>query len=144
MSNSRYPIQLDHVLFTRSSVIAVPEHRPEPKRLEVGPTNTVNITKIDGEPGHYGVSMTVIMNPQGDKASPYMIDMEVHAEFTADDTLTEEEAKRGILINGHSVLYGAIREAVAWLTSRQPYGPLMLGLSVLPSKAPENKKIENA
>ncbi|MFZ3160606.1 MAG: hypothetical protein WBI05_11840 [Rhodoferax sp.] len=31
----------------------------------------------------------------------------------------------------HNVLYGAIREAVSWLTARQPYGAVMLGLSVL-------------
>jgi hypothetical protein len=34
------------------------------------------------------------------------------------------------------VVYGAIREAVLWLTGRQPYGPLSLGLSVLKPQEP--------
>jgi hypothetical protein len=57
--------------------------------------------------------------------------MECVAFFNVDDTLNEEEAKRGVTITGNSVLYGAIRESVAWLTGRQPYGGLLLGLTVL-------------
>jgi len=43
-----------------------------------------------------------------------------------------EEALRAATLTGHQVTYGAIREAVMWLTSRQPNGPLLLGISVLP------------
>ncbi|MNR26436.1 hypothetical protein D3C85_1436470 [compost metagenome] len=80
--------------------------------------------------------MRCIMNASLDAALPYSIDMECVAQLTTDGTLTEDEAKRGVYITAHSVLYGAIREAVLWITSRQPYGPLQLGLSVLQSAAP--------
>ena len=57
--------------------------------------------------------------------------MECLGIFLADPKLTKEEAMRGVTITAHGVLYGAIREAVAWITGRQPFGPLILGLSVL-------------
>lgn len=40
----------------------------------------------------------------------YFIDMECMAILTADDTLTPDEALRGVTITGHSVVYGAIRK----------------------------------
>ncbi|MEN9419419.1 MAG: hypothetical protein RI988_3039 [Pseudomonadota bacterium] len=83
--------------------------------------------------------MRTVINPSMEKTAPYSVEMVCTAILHADDTLTEEDASRGILITAHSVLYGAIRETVAWLTGRQPYGPLVLGLSVLrpPAEAQE-------
>ena len=137
MTNSKpHPITLDKVFFTRSVVIAIPEHMPVPDVVVQGPVNNINVVKLEGEPGRYNAQMRAVMNPTAEKSSPYSIDMECIAELRADDTLTEEEAMRAINITAHSVLYGAIREAVVWITSRQPYGPLMLGLSILQTSVP--------
>lgn len=68
-------------------------------------------------------------NINGDSAYPYIIDMECIGFFSVDSKLSKDEAMRGVMITAHGVLYGAIREAVAWITGRQPFGPLMLGLS---------------
>jgi hypothetical protein len=66
--------------------------------------------------------------------------MECVGMFIVDETLPPEEAVRGVTITAHSVLYGAIREAVSWITGRQPYGQLMLGLSVLRPKTQDEEK----
>lgn len=128
-----HPITLEQVLFVRSVVVAIPEHQPDPQglRLQEGLANHINISPIEGQPGRFNVTMRTVINPEMKKESPYFIDMECMAILTADDTLTPDEALRGVTITGHSVVYGAIREAVLWLTGRQPYGPLSLGLSVL-------------
>ena len=126
-----HPIILEKLVFTRSSVIAVPEHQVAESRNIEGPDNTLNVSKIDDEPGRYSATMRTVINPDMDKKWPYSIDMECMALLTADDTLSQEDAMRGVMITAHSVLFGAIREAVAWLTGRQPYGGVMLGLSVL-------------
>lgn len=133
-ANDTYPIRLDHVFFTRSVVVAVPDHVAQPNQALINPINTLNTTQDPEHPRRYTVTMHTQLNPEGDIATPYTIDMECYAYFEHDGTLPEAEAVRGITINGHSVCYGAIREAVAWLTSRQPYGSLMLGMSVLRSK----------
>lgn len=131
-----HPITLQQVMFVRSIVIAVPEHEPDQQglRLREGPTNNINVSPIEGKPGQFTVSMRTVLNPEMKKEEPYFIDMECMAVLTADDTLTPEEALRGVTITGHSVVYGAIRESILWLTGRQPYGPLSLGLSVLRSQ----------
>jgi len=131
-----HPITLEQVFFTRSSVIAVPGHTPDEKIVFEAPVNNLNVSKVDGRPGHFSASMRTIVNQAMEKTSPYAIDMECFAVFSADSTLSEEEALRGVLITANSVLYGAIREAVSWITGRQPYGPFLFGLSVLKTSPP--------
>jgi preprotein translocase subunit SecB len=132
-----HPIRLEQLVFIKSCVIAVPGHSPVEGQLTAPPHNDIQVSKIDDQPGMYSVTMKTVVNQAMDKSSPYFVDMECIAILFADDTLNEEEAKRGVTITGHSVLFGAIREAVAWLTGRQPYAPLLLGLSVLqPKQAP--------
>jgi len=84
--------------------------------------------------------MHTLLNQDGDPAAPYIIDMECIGMFIVDESLAAEEAARGVTITAHSVLYGAIREAVSWITGRQPYGQLMLGLSILRPKSLDEKK----
>ena len=136
-----HPITLDTVFFTRCSVIAVMDHVPHGK-LDVGPTNKFRVAKV--EPNLYQAVMSSTMNLELSKEYPYSIDMECFADLRADATLTEEEAMRGVHITAHSVLYGAIRESVAWLTGRQIYGPLMLGLSVLRPVQAKQEEISEA
>lgn len=130
-----HPITLQKLFFTRSIVTAVPDHQPSSKLLE-GTDNTFSCNPIKDRPGYYNASMQSVMNRAGDKSHPYVIDMQCIGEFFADETLDASTALRGVYITAHSVLYGAIREAVNWITARQPYGPLLLGLSVLKSATP--------
>ncbi len=130
-----HPIQLQKLFFTRSIVTAVPNHEPAGQLLE-GTDNSLTCNPIKDRPGYFNASMQAVMNPSGNKAQPYVIDMQCIGEFFADSTLDEETALRGVYITAHSVLYGAIREAVSWITARQPYGPVLLGLSVLKSSTP--------
>lgn len=141
MSDYKHPIQLDRVMFTRSIVVAIPDHKPsDPPQLTPGPENSINVLPIDGQEGKYQVSMVTKLNINGDSAYPYIIDMECIGVFSVDAKLTLEEAKSGVTITGHNVLYGAIREAIAWITGRQPFGQLMLGLSVLRPAQQETPK----
>ena len=126
-----HPITLQAVLFVRSTVIAIQSHIPGEMRLSASPENNIVVNTVEGQTGVYKASMRTIINAAMDASSPYFIDMECVAALVADDALSDEDALRGVTITAHSVLYGAIREAVTWLTSRQPFGPLMLGLSVL-------------
>jgi hypothetical protein len=143
-----HPISLETVVFTKSFVQAVPEHEPPTDgdlTLSIQPENKISVTKVEGKAGAYAATMSSVFNPTLDKSAPYYFDMECMAMLHADSTLSEDEALRGITITAHQVLYGAIREAVAWGTGRQVYGPMVLGLSVLaqrpaskePSDAPE-------
>ena len=129
-----HPIQLEQLFFVKSLVEAIPDHAPIEGQPTATPHNEISLAKVPDQTGVFNFTMKTVVNPSLDKASPYFIEMECIALLRVDDTLTEDEAKRGLIITGHSVAFGAIREAVAWLTGRQPYGQLMLGLSVLQGK----------
>lgn len=137
---ANHPIALERVLFTRSIVVAIQAHAEHDGKINALPENQIDVTPIEGQPRKYVAVMSTKLNTEGDAGAPYMIDMECIGFFITDDTLTEDEARRGVLITAHNVLYGAIREAVAWLTGRQPHGTLVLGLSVLQTKKPEEKE----
>lgn len=136
-----HPISLQEVFFVRSTVVAIQGHMPGDAKLSVNPVNKIDVVEMEGHPGQFNAMMRTIVNPASEVTSPYFIDMECIAVLTADDTLSAEEALRGITITAHSVLYGAIREAVAWITARQPYGSLMLGLSVLKTSPMQEDKV---
>ena len=138
---AKFPITLEAIVFTRSVVIAILDHERDPKVPIAVPVNTVNVAPMDESGSKFSVTMKMVINSERSKASPYFADMECSATFAVDDTLKGDEATRGVMIVAHNVLYGAIRESVAWITSRQPYGPLILGLSVLqgPAKPAEAK-----
>lgn len=141
MEQLNHPIALERVFFTRSIVVAIPDHKPEDSARSIAPENKIDVAAVDeekeGDPRRYIATMQSILNSGGDKDIPYLIDMECVGMFIVDKSLSPEEAARGVMITAHSVLYGAIREAVAWITGRQPYGQLMLGLSILQPTPPE-------
>jgi hypothetical protein len=134
---ANHPITLETVVFTKSFVQAVPEHEPtnEVSAVSIQPENKISVTKVEGEVGAYATTMSSVFNAALDKSAPYYFEMECMAMLHADNTLSEDEALRGVTITAHQVLYGAIREAVAWATGRQPYGAIILGLSVLTPRA---------
>ena len=144
MEQAPYPITLAQVYFVRSVVIAVPDHKPVEGAALPPPTNNIGVKKVEGEGRVFHAEMRTILNPEMDPSIPYSIDMLCLATLTVDDTLTDELALRGVAITAHNVLYGAIREAVAWITGRQPYGQYLLGLSVLHPQPPASPQQEEA
>lgn len=132
--STEQPIVLEHLVFTKSIVQAIPEHEPVEGAAPTQPENKVNVSRVPDEERLYSVTISTVYNKAMDRGSPYFIEMECMALLRADESLKDDEALRGVAITGHSVVYGAIRESVAWLTGRQPYGALMFGLSWLPKK----------
>lgn len=131
-----HPIQLQRLLFTKSIVEALEGHEIGPV-IVPAPTNKFSVVRDPEHKKHWQVSIRTLVNEARDVKYPYYVDMECLAQFVVDDTLNDDEAHRAAMITGHNVLYGAVREAVGWITGRQIYGSLVLGLSVLRPVAPE-------
>lgn len=127
-----HPVELKNLFFTRSIVIAMADHVPNgPNSIQIAPVNSLEVKKIENVNDEYTVAMRVLFNQEGDSSVPYVIDMECIAIFKIDVNIDSAEIQKHLTITGHSVVYGAVREAVSWITSRQPYGSLNLGLSIL-------------
>lgn len=139
---ANFPVQFLDLFFINSSSEAIVSHQEflkEGGEVNLRHHNKIDVEKISGdkkdpdESGgvEYSVSIRTVINPDGDADYPYKINFHCIGYFFVDSTLTDEEAKKAVSITGHSVVYGAIREAIAWVTGRQPYGTLKLGLSIL-------------
>lgn len=136
MSTTSAAFSLVQLFFVRSVVVSIPDHRPEIAE-DVSPENVIDVRRDDTDSKLFVCSMRSTTNPERKPSAPYMIDMEAVCSLKQiDDSMDEALALRGATITAHSVLYGAIREATSWLTSRQPWGQVQLGLSVLSTKQP--------
>jgi preprotein translocase subunit SecB len=74
------------------------------------------------------VGLTLQLPDEGDTPPPYIIDVKCIGYFTIDKGAFPDPIKRydvGV-VNGASLLYGAIREMVATTTSRLWYGKMFL------------------
>jgi hypothetical protein len=141
---NNYPISLDKIFFTKMHVEAIAEFKGLDKnKLTHTPENKLHVSTLDESGRKFSVSMSTTFNKEKDSKDPYCIEIECIGIFSADTTLTLTEAIRHIQITAHSVLYGAIRESVLWITGRQPYGPFQLGLSILQAPPPNAINQEN-
>jgi preprotein translocase subunit SecB len=135
-----HPVNLKQVYFTRMVIESIPEHVMQEQHIKLAPPeNTINLEKLEEESNSYIVVMKTILNKKKSHAEPYYIDIECVGTFDCESTLPIEEQLKAVSITGHSVVYGAIREAVSWVTGRHPFGPITLGLSIM---SPQNKPEE--
>jgi preprotein translocase subunit SecB len=107
----------------------------------------------------FGVKLTLRVGPKEDAQAPYNIQVSVRGivrmHLTQVDGQAEERRVRA-LVNGASLLYGAVRDMVSTITSRSAHGPLLLpslnfqdlashkpdevAPTALPSSAPAKRK----
>lgn len=134
----KFPVELKQVYFTRSIVVALPNYElKDVVVIHSPPVNTINVQYIEGSDNDYVFVMQTLLNEDKNPLDPYMIDMECVAQLHINSELSKDEAMKAATITGHTVVYGAIREAVSWITGRHPFGPVSLGLSILTPKKSE-------
>ncbi len=77
----------------------------------------------------FGVKLTLRVVPKEDAQAPYSVQVSVRGivrmHLTQEKGQAEERRVRA-LVNGTSLLYGAVRELVSTITSRSAHGPLLL------------------
>lgn len=144
MSNS-VPFDLIKYFFTKLHIESVPKHSIEDslEQVDILPTNDVSVLAVPEKKDVYMVQMKCVYNPERLAEAPYFMDIEAVAFFQVKEKVEEAELRKGILIVGHQILYGAIREAVAFNTSRQAFDQFTLGISMLDIKKKPTEKPES-
>jgi preprotein translocase subunit SecB len=111
-------------------------------RLESGPV-AIGEAK---ESNVFHVRLGIIVNNESGKIAPYKIDMMAVGIFEVAETVDAAIRADLAMVNGASIIYGAIRETVVNLTSRS-----VAGTSILPtmdfrdhSKNPQNSTVSSA
>lgn len=125
------PLQLEHYFFERMSCIAnsaitfeqVEEWRNGDDsrfKLRVGLANNPDIDR------EYQVRVEIETNDALADSSPYALDFSAVGFFVVDPEFEHDDIERLVRTNGASVLFSAMRELVTIVTSRAPWGPVML------------------
>lgn len=85
------------------------------------------VQKLDNQPGKWALAMSVATDDEKSTNPPYKFLIEAHAIISFTGTPLEgDEALRFIETQGAPMLMGSIRERLAEMTSRNPWGRFMI------------------
>ena len=133
------PLQLLEYTFDGVSVIPVEGYEPDPAfapglvffpgKLAMSADTGLALLDEKEKYSDFGVKLTLRVGPKEDAQAPYNIQVSIRGivrmHLTQADGQAEERRVRA-LVNGASLLYGAVREMVSTVTSRSAHGPLLL------------------
>jgi hypothetical protein len=78
----------------------------------------------------WGIKLRLQAEPKEDAAFPYRFNITIVGFLNGERLLEDKHSRQDlVLVNGTSLLYGAIRDEVLRLTSRMRHGPLLLPTS---------------
>ncbi len=130
------PLQLDRYFFTHSTVRANPEHNPAGDRQGSRVIPTFLSQPLAERPGAYTVEMTVVLDETTSVNPPYFFSISAFAVIVTPPTLDPAAAGTAVRGTGFNVLVGAIREHLATLTARGPWGLFVFGPLPPPAALP--------
>ena len=133
------PLQLLEYTFDGVSVIPVEGYEADPAfapglvffpgKLAMSADTGLTLLDEKAKYSDFGVKLTLRVGPKEDAQAPYNIQVSVRGivrmHLTQADGQAEERRVRA-LVNGASLLYGAVREMVSTVTSRSAHGPFLL------------------
>ena len=133
------PLQLLEYTFDGVSVLPVEGYQPDPAfapglvffpgKLAMSADTGLALLDEQEKYSDFGVKLTLRVGPKEDAQAPYNIQISVRGIVRMHLTRTDgqdEERRARALVNGASLLYGAVREIVSTITSRSAHGPLLL------------------
>lgn len=133
------PLQLLEYTFDGVSVIPVDGYEPDPAfapslvffpgKLAMSADTGLALLDEQEKYTDFGVKLNLRVGPKEAAQAPYNIQVSVRGTVRMHLTQAQgqaEERRVRALVNGASLLYGAVREMVSTITSRSAHGPLLL------------------
>lgn len=121
-----YPWQLDNYFFPNQEVRANPAHDPSGARVHTQLNPSFNIAAIEGRQNTVGVEVTIAVNESQSENPPYFFTISAFGVLSTHLEITDQSRAQAAGI-GVNLLLGAIRERLATLTARAPWGAFILG-----------------
>src|SRR5262249_53596818 len=114
-----------------------PQHDPQGDRQGTVIRVLQQVCKIEGPVNRYAIDISVQSDPDNSKNPPYTFMLHAHALFAIGEAGVDAAAESALITTaGAMVLIGAIRERLAELTSRAPWGRFLLNVVNLQAPAP--------
>jgi preprotein translocase subunit SecB len=136
---------LNQLFYPEISVDANPEYDPNAQESPTEPTIKMMVHKTDANRYQLGMRL----NLEGEIASDrYTIEIFGVANFTVDGDLNEDQQARLIAQSGPNIVYGAMRDHLATVTARCPWGEYYLQPKIieaddfLPDSEPADSDLE--
>jgi preprotein translocase subunit SecB len=130
------PLQLRHYFFTKLEIAEReggtlnPRPASEPFDFDGVAINTlIDFGTGEGQKGNptdFALRIGVKIENKEGKPAPYNLAVEMIGYFSVDPAIPVAERKSIVIINGASLLFGAIREMVTTLSSRSARGVIVL------------------
>ncbi|MFO1505450.1 MAG: hypothetical protein U1F39_16790 [Steroidobacteraceae bacterium] len=119
-------LQLEELLFPLQEVRSIQSHDPQGDRsgtqLEFGQ----QLQKMEDQPGRYVLMVSVKTNNETSKNPPYQFSIEAYAVLNVKGAADQAAEQAMITANGFPMIMGAIRERLAQLTARAPWGRFLV------------------
>lgn len=128
------PVRLEHYHLTALSITAVEDYTPSfddglyPRFTDAEFSIGVRLGETDGDADRkFLVHLDLNAKPKENSTFPYQFAIGADAIVSFHGTDSDSATMRDlVLVNGASLLFGALREVLLSLTSRFPNGPVML------------------
>lgn len=135
------PLQLDSYFFPHIQVTADPQFVPS--KNESAPDLRIKVgVEREDKKNLYQVAVEIISQPESDEVrQPYTLHLVGIGLFTVDPKWPEPEKLLGI--TGASMIYSAAREFLITITSRGPWGQLMLPTTSFIKSFSDKPKTDN-
>jgi preprotein translocase subunit SecB len=119
-------LQLEELLFPLQEVRSNQAHDVNGDRAGTQLDFGQQIQKMEGQPGRYVLMVSVKTNNETSKNPPYQFAIEAYAVLSVKGAADEAAEQLMITSNGFPMIMGAIRERLAQLTSRAPWGRFLV------------------
>lgn len=122
-------LQLEEILFVRTRIDIDPEYEGDDGDFSFEGAKyrwSSRMGHRNDDSHQYWVGLDYGLNSTDEKRCPYIVDMKVVGFFNVRDSVPEEKRDSLVYENGSALVFGAIREMIATITSRSLYGTLLL------------------
>jgi hypothetical protein len=124
---------LEELLFPVLELRTNPAHNQQGDRAGTQLQYGQQVQRLEGEGNRYGLMVSVRSDPETSKNPPYNFTVEAYAIFAASGVEPNTEASSDLVLkNGLPIVMGAIRERLAELSARAPWGRFLINTVGLP------------
>lgn len=127
----QFPLQLERYFFTEQNISANPEFNID---TEKNPTHLEYLISYDfskSDNSDYFISSEVRLDPEKSTNPSYFFNISVFGVISIrDKSITEDQINKILQTSGAQLIIGAIRERLAEMSSRGPWG--MINLDFIP------------
>lgn len=134
---SEFPLQLERYFYTEQQVSANPNYL-ESSSPHLDFLIDASVVRLTDQPGKYGLTASATINQETSFNSPYSFLISAFGIVNVNKESDIAAAEAQIEVSGAQLLIGAIREHLAEMTSRGPWGAIYLDFVPIALKIDQN------